>query len=75
MKPYYNNTSKNEHFMEKLQENMCKQACFYVSVQDKYTKAHVCLYFLHLVLPLHHNGNGSGYPGIGTGYRVPRNIE
>ena len=36
--------------MEKIQENMCKQACAYVSVQENYTKAHVCLCFLHLVL-------------------------
>ena len=31
--------------MEKIQENMCKQACSYVCVQEHYIKAHVCLYF------------------------------
>ena len=36
--------------MEKIQENICKQACSYVFVQENYIKAHVCLYFLHLVL-------------------------
>ena len=36
--------------MEKLQENICKQACSYVFVQENYIEAHVCLYFLHLVL-------------------------
>ena len=33
--------------MEKI---MCKQACAYVFVQEKYIKAHVCVCFLHLVL-------------------------
>ena len=36
--------------MEKIQENRCKQACSYVFVHAKYIKAHVCLYFLHLML-------------------------
>ena len=36
--------------MEKIQENICKQACLYVFVQENYIKAHVCSYFLHLVL-------------------------
>ena len=36
--------------MEKIQENRCKQACSYVFIQENYIKAHVCLYFLHLVL-------------------------
>ena len=36
--------------MEKIQENICKQACSYVFVQENYTKAHVLMYFLHLVL-------------------------
>ena len=35
--------------MEKIQENICKQAC-YVFLQEHYIKAYVCLYFLHLVL-------------------------
>ena len=47
--------------MEKIQENICKQACSYV--QENYIKAHVLMYFLHLMLtftpPLHHNGKGS----------------
>ena len=46
--------------MEKIQENICKQACSYVFVQENYIKAHV---LMHLVLtstpPLHHNGKGS----------------
>ena len=51
--------------MEKIQENICKQACSYVFVQDNFIKAHVLMYmyFLHLALtftpPLHHNGKGS----------------
>ena len=49
--------------MEKIQENICKQACSYVFVQENYIKAHVLMYFLHLMLtftpPLHHNGKGS----------------
>ena len=36
--------------MEKIQENICKQACSYVFVQENYIKAHVLMYFLHLVL-------------------------
>ena len=36
--------------MEKIQENICKQACLYVFVQENYIKAHVLMYFLHLVL-------------------------
>ena len=28
----------------------CKQACLYVFVQENYIKAHVLMYFLHLVL-------------------------
>ena len=36
--------------MEKIQENRCKQACSYVFIQENDIKAHVCLYFLHLVL-------------------------
>ena len=36
--------------MEKIQENRCKQACSYVFVQENYIKAHVLMYFLHLVL-------------------------
>ena len=36
--------------MEKIQENRCKQECSYVFVHAKYIKAHVCLYFLHLML-------------------------
>ena len=35
--------------MEKIQENVCKQACSYVFVQENYIKAHVLMYFLHLV--------------------------
>ena len=56
--------------MEKI---ICKQACSYVFVQENYIKAHVLMYFLHLMLtftpPLHHNGKGSielkegGLPG------------
>ena len=34
--------------MEKIQENICKQACSYVFVQESYIKA--LMYFLHLVL-------------------------
>ena len=49
--------------MKKIQENICKQACSYVFVQENYIKAHVLMYFLQLVLtftpPLHHNGKGS----------------
>ena len=57
--------------MEKIQENICKQACLYVFVQENYIKAHVLMYFLHLVLtftphyiimvkgPLHRSGKGS----------------
>ena len=45
--------------MEKIQENIRKQAF----VQENYIKSHVLMYFLHLVLtftpPLHHNGKGS----------------
>ena len=33
--------------MEKI---TCKQACSYVFVQENYIKAHVLMYFLHLVL-------------------------
>ena len=38
--------------MEKIHENMCKQACSYVfiHVQENYVKAHVLVYFLQLVL-------------------------
>ena len=36
--------------MEKIQENICKQACSYVFVQENYIKAHVLMYFLHLML-------------------------
>ena len=36
--------------MEIIQENICKQACSYVFVQENYIKAHVLMYFLHLVL-------------------------
>ena len=36
--------------MEKIQENICKQACLYVFVQENYIKAHVLMCFLHLVL-------------------------
>ena len=36
--------------MEKIHENICKQACLYVFVQENYIKAHVLMYFLHLVL-------------------------
>ena len=36
--------------MEKIQENICKQACSYVFVRENYIKAHVLMYFLHLVL-------------------------
>ena len=36
--------------MEKIQENICKQACSYVFVQENYIKAHVLMYFLHSVL-------------------------
>ena len=36
--------------MEKIQENICKQACSYVFVQENYIQAHVVMYFLHLVL-------------------------
>ena len=36
--------------MEKIQENICKQACSYIFVQENYIKAHVLMYFLHLVL-------------------------
>ena len=36
--------------MEKIQENRCKQAYSYVFVHAKYIKAHVCMYFLHLML-------------------------
>ena len=37
--------------MEKIQENiLCKQACSYVFVQVNYIKAHVLMYFFHLVL-------------------------
>ena len=36
--------------MEKIQENICKQACSYVFVLENYIKAHVLMYFLHLVL-------------------------
>ena len=36
--------------MEKIQKNICKQACSYVFVQENYIKAHVLMYFLHLVL-------------------------
>ena len=55
--------------MEKIQENICKQACSYVFVQDNYIKAHVLMYFLRLVHahfypPLHHNGKGSITPGL-----------
>ena len=28
----------------------CKQACSYVFIQENYVKAHVLVYFLHLVL-------------------------
>ena len=37
---------------------MCKQACLYVFIQENYTKAHVLMYFIQLVLtfipPPHH---------------------
>ena len=36
--------------MEKIHENMCKQACSYVFIQETYIKAHVLMYFLQLVL-------------------------
>ena len=36
--------------MEKIQENICKQACSYVFVQENYIKTRVLMYFLHLVL-------------------------
>ena len=36
--------------MEKIHENMCKQAYSYVFVQENYIKAHVLMYFLQLVL-------------------------
>ena len=36
--------------MEKIQENICKQACSYVFVQENYIEAHVLMDFLHLVL-------------------------
>ena len=36
--------------MEKIQEDICKQAGLYVFVQENYIKAHVFMYFLHLVL-------------------------
>ena len=38
--------------MEKIHENMCKQACSYVFIQVNYIKAHVLAYFLQLVLPI-----------------------
>ena len=48
--------------MEKIHENMCKQAC-YVFIQNNYIKAHVLRYFFQLVLiftpPLHCIGKGS----------------
>ena len=34
--------------MEKIHENMCKQVCFYVFIQE--TSKHVLMYFLQLVL-------------------------
>ena len=36
--------------MEKTPENICKRACSYVFVQETYIKAHILMYFLHLVL-------------------------
>ena len=36
--------------MEKIHENMCKQVCSYVFIQENYIEAHVLMYFLHLVL-------------------------
>ena len=36
--------------MEKIHENTCKQACYYVFKQENYIKARVLMYFLQLVL-------------------------
>ena len=36
--------------MEKIHENMCKQVCSYVFIQENYIEAHVLMYFLQLVL-------------------------
>ena len=33
-----------------MEKNICKQACSFVFVQENYIKAHVLMYFLHLVL-------------------------
>ena len=35
--------------MEKIHKNMCKQACYFVFIQENYIKAHVLMYFLKLV--------------------------
>ena len=47
--------------MEKIHENMCKQACSYVFVQENYiTRLLVFSPFsAHFYPPLHHNGKGS----------------
>ena len=31
--------------MEKIHENMCKQVCSYVIIQENYIEAHVLIYF------------------------------
>ena len=53
--------------MEKIHDNMCKEACSHVFIHENYIKVHVLMYFLQLVLtyfypPLHHNGKGSNTP-------------
>ena len=37
--------------MEKIQENICKQACLYVFVQENYIKAHVLMYLVLTFTP------------------------
>ena len=59
--------------MEKIHENMCKQACYYVFIQENYIKAHVLLYFFQLVLtfPPHYIIMVKGPLGAGFNYPYP----